>query len=241
MTWSISHVTTALSATAPDRLEKDISGWYLFTVMADAGTEGPASVNYDYTLQDDIAILSFVVPPGTREIAIGSTDTLCWVNVDGVLGEGLRLHDEGGYRQMEVPEAITASGGQVDCNLPPRLRQDSFTTFASIFQNDPRGRRTDIQDRIAMPIELTFNRREGSVEIAASSKAVLGDMITLSPGGFVAARFQSMHMGEVRDWYILVIGVLVGFGAAMIIEAFRPLIERIGTRPSARSGAGSRP
>lgn len=242
MTWSISHVTTALSANAPDRLERDVSGWYLFAVFAEPGTQGSVGLKYDYTLQDEVAVLSLILPPGGREVVVGADDVACWVDADGVIGEGLRLHDDGGYRQFEVPATIADNGGELLCTLAPRQLRNSFTSFASIFRNDPRGGRKDIEGRVVLPIELTFNSREGAVDIAASGKAKLGDSIILAPGGFVAARFESMHLGEVRDWYILFIGVLVGFGAAMLIETFRPLVDAIGrSQPSAPADAESRP
>jgi hypothetical protein len=232
LTWSVSHVTSALSATAPDRLEKDYSAWYSIAVIASNGTVTPAGINYDYTLQDKVAVLTLALPPGAREINIAAQETRCWVSVAGELSDGLLQRDNGDYKLLKVPEAITKSGGSVDCNVDPRLLRNSFTTFVSAFYNDPRGATMDDPTVVALPLNLTFNRREGPIEIAASnSKATLGDTIVLDPGGFVAARFESMHLGEQRDWYILIIGVLIGFGAAMIIEAFRPLIDRIGREP----------
>ncbi|WP_176730478.1 hypothetical protein [Devosia insulae] len=229
LTWTIAHVTTALSASSDDRLETDASGWYGVAVVSGGDASMPAQLNYDYTLQDDLAVLSFDLPAGVTQIVVGSLDIFCWeVLPDGARGEDLWTMDAGTYRHLKIPAALVPTGGRVTCNLPPRIRTASFTTTATVFYNDPRPDLTSTGGGVFLPIELSLNNRDGPYDIAASNKAILGDAILLRPGGNVTVRFHSMQMGEVRDWYILVIGVLVGFGAAMIIEAFRPLIERIG-------------
>lgn len=229
LTWTIAHVTTALSASAGDRLETDPAGWYAIAVVTGSGSSNPALLNYDYTLQDDLAVLSFELPPEALQIVVASLDVFCWVALpEGVRGEDLWKWDLGEYRHLRIPAALVPTGGRVTCNLPPRIRTASFTTTATVFYNDPQPDIASTGGGAFLPIELALNNRDGPYDIAASNNAVLGDSVLLRPGGSITVRFHSMQMGEVRDWYILVIGVLVGFGAAMIIEAFRPLIERIG-------------
>lgn len=229
LTWTIAHVSTALSASAGDRLETDASGWYAVAVVSGGDPGIPALLNYDYTLQDELAVLSFELPAGVLQIVVSSLEAFCWQALpDGVRGEDLWTSDASGYRHLRIPAAMVPTGGRVTCNLPPRIRTASFTTTATVFYNDPRPDVSTTGGGAFLPIELSLNNRDGPYDIAASNNAVLGDSVLLRPGGNITVRFHSMQMGEVRDWYILVIGVLVGFGAAMIIEAFRPLIERIG-------------
>lgn len=229
LTGTIAHVTTALSASADDRLEVDASGWYAFAVVTGGDVSVPAQLNYDYTLQDDVVVLAFELPPEVLQIVVRSLDVFCWVALpEGVRGEELWKWDLGEYRHLRIPAALVPTGGRITCNLAPRIRTASFTTTATAFYNDPRPDIATTGGGAFLPIELSLNNRDGPYDIAASNNAVLGDSVPLRPDGSITVRFHSMHMGEVRDWYILVIGVLVGFGAAMIIEAFRPLIERIG-------------
>ncbi len=229
LTWTIAHVTTALSASADDRLEIDPAGWYAVSVVSGGGAEAPAQLNYDYTLQDDLVVLSFDLPAGVTQIIVAALDAACWeARPGGARGEDLWKFDAGSYRHLRIPQAMVQVGGRVVCNLAPRVRAASFTTTATVFYNDPRPELASTGGGVFLPIDVSLNNRDGPYDIAASNNAVLGDSVLLRPDGNITVRFHSMQMGEVRDWYILVIGVLVGFGAAMIIEAFRPLIERIG-------------
>jgi hypothetical protein len=229
LTWTIAHVTTALSASAGDRLETDPAAWYAFAVVTGGDAGVPVQVNYDYTLQDELAVLSFELPADALQVVFQSRDAFCWVALPGgVRGEDLWKWDLGDYRHMRVPAALVPTGGRVTCNLAPRVRTASFTTTATVFYNDPRPDIATTGGGAFLPIELSLNNRDGPYDIAASNNAVLGDSVLLRSGGGITVRFHSMQMGEVRDWIILVIGVLVGFGAAMIIEAVRPLIERVG-------------
>lgn len=234
LTFTISHVTTALSAVAPDRLEADSRGWYFFAVRAEAGIVGPAIVSFDHTLEDSEAVMSFELPQGTRSILVDDLMPngygcrhLAGQTADP-RGDELPWESVSNFTAFDV-SALTGSGGvTITCNMRPDYLQDSFTTVASSFHNVnaievPAGQQL-------LPVQLVINGRDGPVDIAASNRASLGDAPVLAPNGNVTVRFHSMRAEEARDWNILLIGVLIGFGAAMLIEAIRPLIERIGQR-----------
>lgn len=232
LTWTIAHVGTAMSAVAPDRLELDSSGWYVFNVVGSEGETGRATMLFDYTTEDEVAVLSFQLPPGAKSLMVrdyvqGRGCRRQWPGRSDPRGDPLPWRDAGPYTEFIVEEAAADPQSLVECNVWPRYRTDAFTTIVSAFYNDNGSLTTEPGNRY-LPVELIINGRDGPTEITATNRANPGDVPLLLPGGLLTVRFHSMRAEEARDWYILWIGVLVGFGAAMLIECIRPVIESIG-------------
>ena len=62
---------------------------------------------------------------------------------------------------------------------------------------------------------------KASVPVAAA----LGGAVQLEPGDDAIVRWDVTTQESLRDLYLVIIGTLIAFGAALTIEVFRKLIE----------------
>ena len=119
----------------------------------------------------------------------------------------------------------------VDCNVLPGALRETFTTTVSLFLNlAPRSpvSGTDGGNLTPIPVRLSINSRPGPFEVVSSPSGHTEGEVVLQQGENAVVRFRSIRQEERRDWYLVIIGAFVAFGAALLLESLRPYIEVIG-------------
>ena len=139
LTWTIAHVTNALSATAPDRLERNPEGWYIFGIVGDAEESAHAVLLFDYTREDSEAVLTYELPPGAqrlvaRDLVQGYGCRRVGPDTDA-MGVELPWESLGADFAFDVTAAASDPASHINCNSLPRFLPNSFTTIASTFYN----------------------------------------------------------------------------------------------------------
>jgi hypothetical protein len=236
-TRKIAYTAHVMDAEArPGTILTENSAWYVFTVFAAPGTTGIAEVSYDRGIAGiEEAVLSFKLPPGTQKLRI-------W-HIYGAygchyLGPDQPFPGKSLPASMDLADnAIVDVSGlaldgdhEVDCDLNMRELRETFTATVSLFYNLPNVPVWSNQGAKLVPIatKLRFNSRFGNVEVASAPAGSTEGSVILQPNQNAMIRFRSIRDEQDRDWYLVLIGAFVAFGAALILEALRPFIERIG-------------
>jgi hypothetical protein len=141
------------------------------------------------------------------------------------------ISDADGYVTVTIPDTGVYFAVQVWCSISPRYLEETFTSTVSLFANDhfDYSLVDEHGDRlIPTSIKLTSNVRDGPSELVTTSGRESEGPIAIPPNSHAIVRFRSLHREQDRDWYLVLIGAVVALGAALVVEAFRPYIERIG-------------
>ena len=216
----------------PGTILAESSAWYEFTVFAAQGTTGTAAVAYSRGIAGIAkAELLFHLPPGTQKLAIWRIygPYGCQYLHEGFPGLLPAAEDSGDHTTVDVSGAAL-DGDAVKCSLDTRELAETFTTTVSLFDNVGIGRYKTDQgvDLVPIATKLTFNNRFGNVEVADAPAGSSEGPVMLQPQQTAVVRFRSLRSEQDRDWYLVMIGAFVAFGAALTLEAVRPFIERIG-------------
>jgi hypothetical protein len=236
LTHHIAYVKEVLGST-DESVTSLVENSYGLSVLATSGTEGPAEVNYDYAARDRKATLMFKLPAGTKKLRLQHLYQLgsChyWEGPGKIAGP---LHDTQDHDTADVDLAgVTVDPHHlIVCSVsaPPPQLNETFTTSVSAFRNLRDSPAVGHQEQLTtMPIKLTINSRDGSFEVVANPFPAEREIL-IEPDHIAVVRFHSVRKEELRDWYFVLIGAFVAFGAALFLESLRPYIERIGENPT---------
>jgi hypothetical protein len=126
----------------------------------------------------------------------------------------------------------------VVCDVVPHGMRETFVTTVSLFVNDagfpPRG--AGGEPLVPLSIALEVSDVAGKYERITASNALVDEHLLVAPDQWCALRFRWERQTQRRDFCLVLIGALAAFGAAMLIEAARPFIDRLGAdeHPSSR-------
>jgi hypothetical protein len=139
------------------------------------------------------------------------------------------LHETGTNQYIEVTLAGVAASQSITCKVTWRPHADSFTTSSIDVHNgstdwsDPRGA-TNEEDVL---LNLSWLADQNDVEVfSPNAKQGIDDkerVLTSDSGAIV--RWTSPERSAWRDIIFVVIGALIAFGAAILLEALRHQIE----------------
>jgi hypothetical protein len=233
LTVRITRFRRVVASNAPrGTLWKEDKARYEFAVFAEPGTQGAVSAMFQHALGDPTVAVEFHVPPGARQIRIAYLIRNGCHEV--AKGPGRRVERSlpdtrvGHFALVDVSGVLP--GHTVNCNVEPHALGETFVTTVSLFVNDadypPEGLWGE--RLVPLAVALHVSNVSGSYELISASG--LGEDMVVGPNQWSALRFRWERQAQRRDMYLVFIGALAAFGAAMLIEAARPFVDRIGAR-----------
>lgn len=234
LTRRIAFVSAVLGrADRPGTVFAEQKAWYYIGVFAERGTNGYAVMNYDYGSGEGKVSLAFVLPRGTKKMRLWqmrpsdhcSYQSLAKSGYGEILPDS-RFGDEfDGFIDLDLPEL--EPDAVILCDIAPHFLEETFVSSVSLFATG--GHTPPVaQELNQIPLHITMNSRDGTSEPVSGFSHGPEGTIVIQPNSSSIVRFRSIRREEDRDWYLVLIGAFVALGAALLLEALRPYIERIG-------------
>jgi hypothetical protein len=211
--------------------------------------------------------IRFFIPPGVRSLSIGSVasgdacsqpsgedsvpirsgiwydDTPFTDPADGATVTGRRVQIDPAKQLRFGPVPLygrTVQVAEVTCRTAWQPQRTSFATYRMRINNlNPgpvRGAPPHTEPLLALNAAAPY-LDEARLITLAGQPSVSNDERNVVPNDFVAVSWKPLDEGQFRDVMLIVIGALIGFGAAIVIEAVRAQIQ-IAIEGSRRSAEG---
>jgi hypothetical protein len=160
------------------------------------------------------------------------------------------------YDGPEYPWAHGTTFGAIECSIRPRVEWETFSRqrLSFAFYKIVPKQRASVGLTAFVPVDslnIDLSGVEGAEEISYiggfaadkmfSNVASPEHVRSVGPGEPFEASWEIVNRAQERDAILVVIGSFIALAAAMIVEAMRPVFERLLTETQAASPGASEP
>jgi hypothetical protein len=160
------------------------------------------------------------------------------------------------YNGAEYPWAQGTTFGEIECSIRPRVEWETFARqrLSFAFYKIAPNQRASVGLTAFVPtnsLNIDLSGVDGAEEVSYvggfaadkmfSNVASPEHVRSVGPGEPFEASWEIVNRAQERDAILVIIGSLIALAAAMIVEAIRPVFERLLTESQAASPGAAAP